>query len=378
MAGKKNNGFVNVIAPEKLDEAGNYVLDEIEKSKILEGWNVAKISDLKQLIFYTWSVEELDGRAKQGIALKKFLASRNASPIPAQVYIKQTDITELGDEDKEFIKNHAIELNPLAIAKLRWPDMEGLGDLRYRLTQTYYDSLPPECWNPKYAQATKDYTPPKTTVQAIARLRGYKICYWEEGKMSQFEKECLRKLIEFSNIPRFENDMSSIKNQKERDLVEAEFFRHIYDKPDLSSEDLSAYISACFTTLDIKRLREEEENARRMITEAVDDDGKPVFNHNLVEYAASIRTEVSSRQTRLETTFKNLNGGRAERMKNKGAQNVTLASLVEVWKDKTKRDKVNALAKKREERLKEEMAELESMDALKFEMWGANPIELLH
>lgn len=369
---------LNSIPPEKLSPNGDYLLDDVEKEKILQGWN-GGIINLKPLTVYVFG-PGYDGKTKQGQALKKFLASRELAPVPSHVYVKKTGLPEfqLTDEDKEFIKNHAIEFKPLAIAKLRWPEIKGIGDLKVVLTQQYYDSLPPEFWSPKYSQGTKDYTPPKTMTQALARLRDYRICAWEEGKMSVFERECIKKLIEFSNTPRFESDMTSIKNQKERDLVEAEFLRHIHDKPDLTSEDLSSYISACFTTLDIKRLREEEENARQMIAESVDDDGKPRFNGNLVEYAAGIRTEIGNRQSKLEATFKSLNGGRADRMKNKGNGNVTFASVVEIWKDKTKRDKMVALARAREEKLKEEMSELASMDALKFEMWGANTPELLH
>lgn len=380
MAGKRNiTGWKNEIPPERLDENKNYILDAAEQEKILKAWNEEGLADLKKIIYYVWEIEELDGRSKQGQALKKFLISRNYSPVAAQTYIRKTDITELTDQDKDFIRNHAAELKPLEIAKARFGDNVTIGDVEYRLVHKFYESLPPEFWTSRYAENTKDYTPPKQFNQALARLRNFRIVDWTEDKMSVFDKECVKKLIEFANIPRFESDMSSIKDQKERNMVEAEFFRHIYNKPDLNSEDLSMYIGAAFATLDIKRLREEEGKARELIENSVDEDtGKPKFNQALIEYASGIRTEIGTRQSKLEQTFKKLSGDRAERLKNQGNQNITIAAMVDLWKDKTKRDKMIMLAKKREEKLLEEIAELKSMEALKFELWGANIGELIH
>lgn len=371
------NQFENNIPPEKLDDAGNYILSDEEKKEILDNWN-AGILSLPKLIRAVWKNDKLDGRSFQGRALKRFLASRDKAPIPSHVYIKKTEVQQLSEEDKAFIREHAKEFKARKISQLRWGENVGLGDVRVRLCKEYYESLPPEMRSEDYNQTTKDYTPPKTPTQVLARLKNYRICDWEDGKMSVFQKECVKKLIEFSNIPRFESDMSTITNQKERDLVEAEFFRHVYDKPDLTSEDLSTYISACFCTLDIKRLRAEEVKIAQQIEESVDDDGKPKFNQAFVDYASSIRSEISNKTSKLEATFKSLNGDRSNRLKNKGNNTITLASFVELLKEKDKRDKVMALIKRDEEKLKEEMAELASMEALKFEMWGANPRELLH
>lgn len=377
MAGKKNTtGFKNEIPSERLDKDNKYILDETEKERILHLWNVDKILNLKDLILGVWNNSELDGRSKQGMALRSFLATRNFSATPAQLYIKKTETEQLLEEDKEFIKNHAIEFNPLQISKMRWPDMIGIGDLRYRLCREYYESLPPEFWSPKYQPLNKEYFPPKSPIQALARLRDYKICDWDEDTMSVFQKTCIKKLIEFANIHRFSADMSCIKNQKERDLVECEFLRHIYDKPDLSSEDISIYLNTVFMLLDVKRLREDEERSREMIENSVDDEGKYRFNQPMVDYLGKIKDQIGDRLAKIEKSFNLLNGERAKRLANKGTETASLAEFVSVLKDKVKRDKVLKLLKKEEEKLHAEMAELQSMEALKFEMWGANPDEL--
>ncbi len=364
------------IPPERMSD-GKYILDETEKVKILEGWKNG-ILDLKKLSEYVWPGMGLDGRAYQPRAMKVFLAERNYAPIPAQTYQKKSEdpLLQLKESEKEFITNHAPELKPMEIAKRLWGDLP-LGDLRVKLCLEYYKELPKELWNNKYLSTTKEYNGPKTATQVIARLRQYKLCDWEEDKISVHQKNCIKKLIEFSNLHRFETDMSCIKDQRERDLVECEFFRHVYDKPDLSNEDISIYINAVFTILDIKRLREDEASGREMIANSVDDEGKYRFNQPLVEYVNNISSQISARQAKLESSLNKLNGERSKRLENQGGKNISLASLVDVWKEKDKRDKVIALVEARQKKLEGELSELKSMSALKFEMWGANSSEIL-
>ena len=370
----------NNIPPERLDEKGNYILTEEEQKRIVDIWNsgVIALKPLAQEVFK----EPIDGKSKQAIAMKKFLAKRNLKPVPSQDYTKKTDTEELPDEDKEFIRNHAVEFKPHQIAKLRWGEDIAVGDLRYRLCFKYYESLPPETWNPKYAVERKDYTPPKTDYQVVARLRDYKICSWNLDKLNTREKEYIKKIIKYTHTYRFIAEMSIITKVEERKTCEAQFLKWVYDKEDLSEEDLDLYINLCLSMLDTRRMREEL-NALIIIRDEQleesrnSESGRATVNQPLVESINDLRKEISAKEAKQENTIKKLTGDREQRLKDRGTANVSLSTLVELWKENDKRSKVIALAEARQNKLQQELSELQSMDALKFELWGANPSELL-
>ncbi len=374
--------FSNPIQPEKLDDRGRYVLDEEEKEKILQYWNEG-IINLKDLVSKVWpDIPGLDGRGLQSISMKNFLATRNLAPRPAQVYEKKMETHSLSEEDKEFIKNHAGEFKPMKIAQLRWGDEISVGDLRYRLCQEYYDSLDPSLWSAKYSVATRDYTPPKTTSHVLARLRQYRICDWDEKGLNTKEKENIKSIIKYTHTFRFIIEMNSLSRVQERQMCEAAFLRWTYDKSSstLTEEHLDMFINLSLSMLDSKRMRQELERLVEIRDEQLDSsnaDGKPTINLALVQAINELRKEISSREAKQEATIKKLMGDREAQLINAGSTNFNILNLVEIFRQKDKRDKIVKLAEEQNKQLGLEIDKLGSLDAIKFEAFGFNKNELI-
>lgn len=367
------------IPPERMSD-GKYILDDAEKAKILEGWN-SNILNLKKLTEYTWPGLGLDGKSFQGKAMKVFLAERNYAPKSSAEYQKKSEdpLFQLKEHEKEFIKNHASELKPMEIAKKLWGELP-LGDLRVKLCLEFYKELPPELLNAKFVMTTKDYTPPKTQTQLVARLRDYRIVEMDESKFNNRDKECIRQAIKYCHTFRFISEMNSITKIEERQFCEAQFLKFVHNKSDLSEEDCEMYISLCLSTLDTRRMRQELVTLIEIRDDQLsttDANGKPQINMALGEQITEIRKEVGAREARQEATIKKLTGEREQRLKAGGGTNFNIANLVEIFKEKDKRDKIIKLAEQRKKKLGEEVEKLSSMDALKFEAFGLNKGEAM-
>lgn len=362
-----------ILPPERLKD-GKYVLDQQEEQAIISGWNSGML-DLKKLIEHVWPGQGFDGRSYQGRELKRFLATRNHAPRTSGEYVKKSEdpLFQLKEHEKEFIKNHASEMNWNPIAKRLWGDDIAIGDLRMKLCKEHFESLPPELLNPKYVMETKDYTPPKNILQVVARLRDYRIVNWDIEKLNSREKEQIKCLIKYAHTYRFVSEMNTLVKKDERQFCESNFIKWTFDKTGLDEEYVDMYINLCLSMLDTRRMRDE----LTKLIEIRDDElessiasGKATVNMALIEGINTLRSEISSREEKQEKTINKLTGDRAKKMENSNTSNASLASLVELWKEKDKRDKIIKLAEERKKKLHDEMDRLGSLDALKFEAFG--------
>lgn len=373
-----------ILPPERLKD-GKYVLDENEKELILKGWNEG-ILNLKKLVRYVWpdilvNGEQLKGTSYQAKAMKVFLAGRNLAPKTAGYEKKSEDpLFQLKEHEKEFIKNHASELKPMEIAKKLWGDLP-LGDLRVKLCLEFYKELPPELLNAKFIMETKDYVPPKTDQHVIARLRDYRICDWEIDKLSDKEKLMIRYIIKYTHTYRFISEMNSLLKREERQFVEAGFLKNVYNKNELESEYIDMYISLSLSFLETQKMRKELGD----LLEIKDDEleasranGKANVSGNIIDAINELRKEISAREAKQEQTIKKLLGDRESQLKNRGENKITVDTLFEAWSNKKRREQILKVAEIRKKNLEDELGDIKSMDALKFEIWGMEEAELLN
>lgn len=370
-----------ILPPERLKD-GKYVLDEQEKESILSHWN-SGVLDLKKLTELVWPGKGLDGRSYQSKSMKTFLATRNYAPVNSGTYQKKSDdpAFQLKEHEVEFIKNHASELLAPQIARKLWGEDIAVGDLRLKLCMELYKSLPPELLNPKYVMETKDYVPPKTDQHVIARLRDYRICDWEIDKLSDKEKLMIRYVIKYTHTYRFISEMNSLTKREERQFVEAGFLKNVYNKNELESEYIDMYISLALSFLETQKMRKELAD----LIEIKDDEletsrasGKANVSGNIIEAINELRKEISAREAKQEQTIKKLLGDREAQLKNRGENKITVDTLFEAWSNKKRREQILKVAEVRKKKLEDELGDIKSMDALKFEIWGMEEAELLN
>ena len=85
------------------------ILTEEQQLKLLNGWNSRADNppSLNDLVKIAFDREDLDGRSKEGKAVKTFLASRQIRPKKSYEY-QAKGLIELSQEQKEYVKKYGV------------------------------------------------------------------------------------------------------------------------------------------------------------------------------------------------------------------------------------------------------------------------------
>ena len=151
-------------------------LTEEQKEEVLKEWE--KRSDnppsLLELIRIAYPDQpHLDGRSKEGKAVKAFLATKEISPLASHQY--QPKKIELTEEHKEFIRNNFQMMSSVEMARVLFKNNE-LTNLsaESRAVDEYVKTLNPTiAFRPESEIPDEDYKPPKTTHAAITKINTY-------------------------------------------------------------------------------------------------------------------------------------------------------------------------------------------------------------
>lgn len=317
-----------------------------------------------------------DIRCPQGMAVKMFVGKRNMTFSKSRAE-KLPDI-ELSDEDKAQISELLEEgRNSLEIAKIIFndPELKALN----KETQTvskYINSLPAVV---KEKTIDKGYRPPKSIIEGIARvnkaiLDGVK----KEDSDKEYVKRAINGLIKFLHSKRFITDYESFSDPKDKELYEDSFIKYVWDKPDLTQEDLDSYCNLCTKIISLSQLNKEERRLSELIDANLEEkDGKSI-NMSLYEHIDKVRERRDKNIEEQEKLKKSLSGSRAERNKGKNEKKSTFADSIQFVIDEEKRKRFLAIEMKYREALRNETDKLESMDDLKFEIHGISKEEVIY
>lgn len=350
------------------------ILSDDEKRKAVEAWN-SGTSDLKALIVAACG-PGFDGRSKKGMAVKKYLADQNLKARPAHVYLKKTSSVVLSESNKEFIANNASAMKPLEITRLLFDDgMLTPLSSEFRVVKEYYDSLDQKLKALTEDENVKDYNPPKTEQQALSRINRYVFEAIDPEKMTPRHRECIQKLIRFMHTHRYLFEMRNLPLISERELFESSFVRFVHDKPDLTEEEIDLYLNECSDIVAYQRMQKELVLLTDACREAMESDQKVPMA--LVEAIGKLRGNMDDNFKRQKATLNDLNGKRASRLDKINANSESVLKLVEAFRSEQSRNLINQMAEIRKEELKNEVKRLESIDDLKFQLWGLSREEAM-
>ncbi len=368
--------FSDDIVP--MPSGGKELLTDEEKSNVIEIWN-AGCKDLKDLIFKVCGNDEKgkphDGRTEKGRAVKKYLADQNLAARPSHVYVKKTDSVILTEENKEFITNNAGDMKPMEIAKLLFkPDIQPLS-AEFRVVKEFYDSLD----NSKKAlsedENVKKYSPPRTPEQAIARINKYVLEGIDPKKMTVKHHECVAKLIKFMHTFTFLLQMNNLPKNSERELFESTFVRMCHDKPDLTEEEIELYLNYCSDRIASERMKRDHTRYSDFCEVSMESEGK--VQMALVEVVNKLSSDIDDIGKKMEKTLQSLNGKRSERIKSMQANNESVLRLVDALREESDRRRWLRVIEMRAKMVEEEAGRLETLDDLKFQLWGGSKDELI-
>jgi len=309
----------------------------------------------------------IDGRSKEGRAVRKFLSEEKLD-YKTTKREKVPDIN-LTDQQIEFIKAQAQNnLSAFQIAEILFPDINIKRFCKEHMTIVEFLRE----YEPAYVHETetainRSYNPPKIFSTALKKINTFTLQELQEEKLSHEDIECVNSLMRSLAAPRFIQVISNYNSMKDRELFEAEFVRATWDKPDLTSDEINLYINVCVDYINLKNISSHIEKLNTMFNEVEDQQDMTV---RLAEVLKSKTDEYDKCEKRMESLIKKLNGDRAERLKNKRQDNATIISLVKNFQAESERRRMIELAEMQKKLVEDEVTRLDNMDSWKARILG--------
>jgi len=389
------------------------ILTEAQQEKIKEMFkaggeaNPPSLMDLTRELF---GDEELDGRSKEGRAIKKFISLFKLGAIKTTASVAKPAI-QFSDEQKEFIlsqfNNNVLPLN---IARTLFKN-QGITPLHgeYRAVSKFLNGEQDAARRKKRAaagpieivdndkksqsefehheympdikpveKATEPYRPPKALVQTVYRINEYLNLGWKLEELRAIQVKQVEALQGYLNIYRFQHQINSYYSVDDRKFFEDTFIRYTYDKSDLTQEELDQFItlanegviaSNVLRRVELLRLTLDEMNASS--------EGRKI-SMGLNEAIGNAQKEYHESIQRQRKLYDSLTTSRTDRLKSRINDNASVLHLVQAWKQEENRKKMILLAEKQKASLDDEIEKMSTMDEIKSMIRGISPGEVLN
>ncbi len=338
---------------------------EEDRKKIME---LAKeFPDLNTITRKFFNDENLDGRTKQGIAIRSLLAS-NKIQYKTSKYEKIGDLP-LTPEQEQFIEDQARNgISALRIAELLYPDrpISAMG-LEHRTVGSYIRNS--GCEN----NATSDdamfvkYQTPRSIERVINRINeatGEKI---DKDRLSRHHKVCAEKLsINLANS-RFQKIINCYTSEDDRNIFEQEFIRMTWDKPDLTADEVNLYMNVCKEIINLETTSRHLDKLNKMFEETQEQNEMSI---RLAEIIKAKSSEYHQCEGRVESLIKKLQGDRRERISSRQKENASILSIVQLFQDEEERANMIKIAEMQKSLVTDEAKKMESMVEWKARILG--------
>jgi len=332
------------------------------------------IPDLIMLTRAAFMDEGLDGRTKEGRAVRAYLteigAQYNTTRHP------KVEAVELTDDHKEFIKNNCfVGITTLRLAQLAFQD-ESIKSLsaHHRAVNEYTKTLEREPEDEESEDLAKSYVkkryqPPETEEGLVKAINEATHQDLEIEKLSHEERECIKSLRKFLKAPRLKMIMNNYASPDDMELFKAEFIRSTWDKYDLTSDEINLYINVCTDYIQLKNISHQIEKLNIMFDEI---ESERELSLRYAEVLKTKNDEYDKCEKRMESLIKKLNGDRAQRIANKHDEHASILSLVRSFQIEEERIQMIDIAEMQKTIIEKEAENLESMDSWKARILGLN------
>lgn len=357
-----------------------FLTDE-QQLKLLNEWNNRPDNppSLAELVQLAFSRSDLDGRSKEGKAVKAFLASRQIKPKKSHEY-QAKGLIELDDGQKEYISNNCRTMTGLEMAKILFKD-ESLTNLcqETRSVLEYLKNIPN---NVKFNNdvnedtLTEGYRPPKSEERMIVKINKYVLDGIDKNKLTHKHKKEINSIISYMNTHRFIHQINIYDNESDRELFESSFVRYTYDKGDLSQEEVDQYIVLCTEVVISSSIQQTINVLQNQIELSMQEDGK--IPMAVVEASSTARKEYNDCVNRQQKLNNDLKVKRSDKLSKQIKETASVINLVQMWKEEESRAKLLKMAEMRKQVLEKEIDRLSSMDEVKAKILGISRDEILN
>lgn len=336
--------------------------------------NFLEIPDLIELTRQVFKDDTLDGRTKEGRAVRAYLVESNLEYNTTKKE-KREDI-EFNEEQKEFILQYAREeMSAYEICKILFPEIN-ITNLSKEVIEVakYIEEIDEGLLHPTESALNSQYFAPKSNSRVIKKINDYCQEELNEKELGQQEIDNIESTKKFLSAPRFIQVINTYSSMDDRNLFEAEFIRSVWDKPDLTSDELNLYINVCMDYIHLKNISKAIDKLNRMFEDCDDQRDMTV---RLAELLKTKSEEYNQCEKRQETLIARLNGDRKERVKNRHKDNSSILSLVKVFQNETDRKRMVEMAEKQKLIIAEEADRIENMDVWKARVLGISKDEVI-
>tara|TARA_R110000782_G_scaffold50279_7_gene109133 strand:+ start:629 stop:1687 length:1059 start_codon:yes stop_codon:yes gene_type:complete len=329
--------------------------------------NYKEICNLNELTCAAFMADNLDGRSKEGRAVREYMATKDYKYKTTKP--DKVAPVKLTVEQKEFIdENLNAGMKAFDIAQLLFQgkSITPLSKESIEVTNYIRDSAP-ESLHPADTAIGVKYTPPTSFDQTLNKVNKNTSQELKEINMTAQIKKGVEALVKFLNSPRLILTINNYTNKQDRTLFEAEFIRAAWDKPDLTSDEVNLYINVCIDYVNLMNIQKAVDKLNCMFDECEDQRDMTV---RLAELLKTKSEEYNQCEKRMESLITRLNGDRAKRVQNKQHQNASILNLVQLFQEEEERKVMLKIAHMQKELISKEADELESMPDWKARVLG--------
>jgi hypothetical protein len=246
--------------------------------------------------------------------------------------------------------------------------------MKHRVIVDFLKTYRPEIVDDNEIVTKEKWNPPKSINRAIVKINNFCGTRLEELNLQTKQKKLVEQLILYFKSPRFNHFINQYATLADRNLFESEFVRAIWDKPDLTNDELNLYVTVCANYVRQKHIQMRIDKLNALLD---DQDNERDITMRLTEIIKATSEELNQCEKRIESLTKDLNGSRTARLKAKGEENGSIFALVEAFQDREERDRMIMMAELQNKLIEEEADRLENMDDYKARILGISKKELL-
>ena len=170
--------------------------------------------------------------------------------------------------------------------------------------------------------------------RSIKKINDFAGKSFDENKLAMQDRKCVEVLMNSLSSPRFMQVINNYPSLEDRELFEAEFVRCVWDKPDLTTDEINLYINVCMDYINLKHIEQQKAKLNTMFDDAQD---QQEFTIRLTEILKTKSEEYNQCAGRMDKLITKLNGDRAKRVASKQSQNASILSIVQLFQEEEER-----------------------------------------
>lgn len=318
--------------------------------------------------------EDLSGRDKECKLVRDYLIECGSIKKKEKVKRAESEFC-LTKSNIEFIdQNIRSGLSPKQVTELLFnKDFQGVQGLnvfttpQYKAVHKYIKDNHSDFLVETESATNEKYSVPRslnTVVEKVNKWCGQNIV---KDKLTLQHRKFLEKLLTYLASPRFIQNYDSYRSAADKELFEAEFVRSIWDKPDLTIDEINLYVNVCMDYINLKQI----DNKKNKINEIFNDTQEQKdLTIRLTETLKTISEEYNQCAQRIDRSLQKLNGERAKRIDNHQQKNASIINLVELFQDEQERKMMIRIADLQSRAVADEADRLENMSSWKARILG--------